>query len=230
MHAWSQCVEDAADLQQAQHLVHELGQRFSVGETAVHVGNDLKFSKLLEGILAQTPAGEISYAVIAEARGQISPTVGPTILDGHRDGARLLRRPPAFLSRGRGVLGYVVVQYRLPGARADIEPSVRAAKIAERVAEAGGEELRVVRKPSAGDVAARNVGAPAAVDFFLLGDFLVELRRSGLLRPASSRLQKDDDQSNQTHCTGLPACHPQFYRAHRLLLAKLPSPRRARRM
>src|SRR5262245_10774537 len=181
MHAWHQRVEDAADLQQAQHLVHELGQVFSVGEPAVHVGNDLKFSQLLERIVPQTFAGEIPYTVIAESRGLLSPPVGPAVLYGHRDGAGFLRGPAAFLSRRRVVFGYVVVQYSLAGARSDIQPSVRAAQPAERVAEAGGKKLRVAREPSVDDVAAGNVGALAAVDFFLLGDFLVEPRWSGLL-------------------------------------------------
>jgi hypothetical protein len=47
-------------------------------------------------------------------------------------------------------------------------------------------------------------------DFFLLGDFLVEPRRSEFLWPANSRLQKDDEQNGQTHSAGLPDSHPRF--------------------
>src|SRR5512145_968202 len=173
MHAWHQRVEATADLQQPQRSLDKPGQVFGVGETAEHVGNDLKFSQLLGRILAQTFAGEISYTVSAEARGLLSPPVGPAILYRHRDRARLLPGPAAFLRRRRLAFGCVVVQYRLRGARADIQPSVRAAQPAERVAEAGGKKLRVVSEPSVDDVAAGPVGAPAAVDFFLLGEFFV---------------------------------------------------------
>ena len=116
-----------------------------------------------------------------------SPLVRPAVLYGHRDRARLGAGPRALFTRRRVAFGCVVVQYGLPGARADIQPSVRAAKPAESVAEPGGKKLRVVREPSIGDVAAGNIGAPPAVDFFLLGDFLVESRLSGFLWPASSQ-------------------------------------------
>ena len=112
-----------------------------------------------------------------------SPLVGPAVLYGHRDRARFAAGPGALFSRCRVACGCVVVQYGLRGARADIQPSVRAAQPAERVAEAGGKKPRVVREPSIGDVAARNIGAPALEDFFLFGDFLVKLRLREFLGP-----------------------------------------------
>src|ERR1043166_2149340 len=181
MHSWRQRVEGAANLQEAQHLVNEPRQVLGIGETAEHVGNDLEFSKLLGRILPQTLAGEIPYAVTTEARGPLSPPVGLAILYRHRDGARLIAGPRALFTRRRVGLGCVVVQYGLPVARSDIQPSVRATQPAERVAEAGRKKLRVVRKPSTSDVTAGNVGAPAPVDFFLLVEFLVQPRFSGFL-------------------------------------------------
>src|ERR1043165_6950250 len=179
MYGGHERVEGPADFEEAQYFSDELGQVFSVGETAVHIGNKLKFSQLLDGILTQTFAGEIAYAVITDTRGLLAPFIGPAILDRERDRARLLRGPAAFLTR-RG-FRCIVVQYRLPRARSDIQPTIRAAQFGERVAEAGGKKLGVLREPSAGDVAARNVGALAAVDVFLLAEFLIEFRWSEFL-------------------------------------------------
>src|SRR3990172_9720304 len=197
MHALHHRVEDTADLQQAQHLVNELGQVLGIGETAEHVGNDLEFSKLLARIVPQALAGEIPYTVGAEARGLLLPLVRPAVLYGYRDRARLAKGPAAIFRRRGVAFGCVVVQYGLPGARADIQPSVRAAQPAERVAEAEGKKFRVVRERSAGDVAAGNASAPAAVDFFLLCDFLLDPRLSGFLWPASSRTKRPKDDDNQ---------------------------------
>jgi len=116
---------------------------------------------------------------ITDTRGLLAPFIGPAILDRERDRARLLRGPAAFLTR-RG-FRCIVVQYRLSRARSDIQPTIRAAQLGERVAEPRGKKLGVLREPSADDVAARNVGALAAVDFFLLAEFLVEFRWSEFL-------------------------------------------------
>src|SRR5215475_303999 len=164
MHAWHQRVEVTADLKQAQHLVNELEQVFGIGETAEHVGNNLEFSKLVGRILPQTLAGEIPHTVITELLGLPLPCVRPAVLDGHRDRARLVAGPSTLFTRCLVPFGRVIVQYGLPGARSDIQPSVRATKPAESVAEPGGKKLRVVREPPADDVAAGHVGAPAAVD------------------------------------------------------------------
>src|SRR3990172_7393883 len=104
MHAWQHRVEGAADLQQAQHPLQEPGQVFAVGETAVYVGDDLEFSKLLARIVPQALAGEILYTVIAEPRGLLSPLVRPAVLYGDRDRARLGAGPVALFSRRRIVL------------------------------------------------------------------------------------------------------------------------------
>ena len=157
-----------------------------IGETAEHVGNDLEFSKLLGRIVAQTLAGEIPYTFITEARGLMSPLVRATILYGHRDRVRLAAGHRALFTRCLIVFARVVVQYGLPGARADIQPPVRAAKPAESIAEPGGKKLRVAREPAVGDVAAGNIGAAAAVDFFLLANFLVDARVEGV--PVSRQL------------------------------------------
>ena len=99
----------------------------------------------------------------------------------------------------------IVVEYGLPLARADIQPSVRAAELAERVAEAGGKNLRVVREPSVRGVAP---GTPSAVDFFLLGEFLVDSWLNGFLWPASSQTKGlQDDQHSQARCRGLPSLY-----------------------
>src|SRR3972149_8379074 len=147
MHAWQHCLDRAAELQQAQHRLQEPGQVFAIGETAVYVGDDPEFSKLLARIVPQALAGEILYTVIAEPRGLLFPLVSPAVLYGDRDRARLGAGPAALFSRRRIVLRRVVVQYGVPLARADIQPSVRVAEPAERVAEARGENLPLARQP-----------------------------------------------------------------------------------
>src|SRR5262245_54493165 len=125
MHTWHQRVELTADLQHAQHLVNELEQVLGIGETAEHVGNDLEFSKLLGRILPQTPAEEIPYTVITELLGLLLPLVRAAVLDGHRDRSRLVAGPRTLFTRCLIVFGRrVVVQYGLPGARADLPPAV----------------------------------------------------------------------------------------------------------
>ena len=207
MHARQHRVEGAADLQQAQHPLQEPGQVFAIGETAVHIGDDLEFSKLLARILPQTFAGEILYAVIAEPRGLLSPLVRPAVFYGDCDRARLGAGPAALFSRRRIVFRCVIVEYGLALARSDIQPTVRAAEAAERVSNAGGKNLRVGRQPSVRNVAAENIRAPSAVDFFLLGELLVDPRLHRFLCPTDSlaeRMQGEDDQHGQACDSALP--------------------------
>jgi len=131
--------------------------------------------------LPQAFAGEITYTVIAEASGLLFPVVPPAVFDGDRDRARLWGGAAALFSRRRGIFGYIVVQDGLPLARSDIEPSVRAAQPAESVAEAGRKKLRVARESPVGGVDPATIGAPAAVDFFLLEKFLLDPRVNGFL-------------------------------------------------
>src|SRR5262249_24439530 len=213
MHALHHRVKDAADFQQAQHLLYEHGQVFGVGEATVNVGNDLEFSKLLARVVPQTLAGEIPYTVIAEARGPLLPLIRPTVLYGHCDCAHLAAGPRALFTRRPVVFGCVVVQYSLPGARSDIQASVRAAQSAERVAEAGAQKFQVVREPSTGDVTAGNIGGAAAVDFFLRCDFLIVAGLSGVLWRGSAqckRLKDDYDENGQARSRGLRFFHGPF--------------------
>src|ERR671922_911552 len=59
VNSWQYCEKSSADLQEAQHLLDESGQIFRVSETAIDVGDDLEFPKLLDRILAETFAREI---------------------------------------------------------------------------------------------------------------------------------------------------------------------------
>src|SRR4029078_2417151 len=152
MYAWHERVEGTADFEEAQYFSDELGQVFSVGETAVHIGNKLKFSQLLDGILTQTFAGEIAYAVITDTRGLFAPFIGPAILDRERDRARLLRGPAAFLTR-RG-FRLLLVQYPLPRARSDIQQTIRAAQLGERFADQGYNKHGVLHALPTHDVSA----------------------------------------------------------------------------
>src|SRR5262249_23488013 len=158
-------------------------------------------------------AGEIPYTVITEARGLLSPLVRATILYGHRDRARLAAGHRALFIRCLIVFARVVVQYGLPGARSDIQPPVRAAKPAESIAEPGGKKLRVAREPAVGDVAPGNIGAAAAVDFFLLANFLVDARLREFLCPGGFQpkpLHDDDDHNGQAAYRSIPSVRRQF--------------------
>src|SRR5581483_2437471 len=188
MHALHERVEDAAGLEQAQRPFDEARQVVGIGEAAEHVRNDLEFSQLLGRVLPQTLAGEIAYAVVAEARCPPMPFVRPAVLDRHRNRAHFAGGPRAHFTRRVG-FGRVVVQNGLAGAGADIQPSVRAAQRTERSAEAG-KHLQIAQERSAGDVAFGDVGAATVKYFLLLGDLLVEARRCGLLRPARAQRER----------------------------------------
>src|SRR5581483_920346 len=205
-------VKGAADLEQAQHLFHKARQIFRIGETAVHVGDELEFAESLGRILAQTFAGEILNPLGAEARRLLLPLVRAPIFDGNRHGARL--RAGAGALRSRRIAGRVVLEDRLPFARADVEPAVRAAEPAERRAKISGENLRVRRQAAVGGV---TPGAAPAIDFFLLGELLVEPRRRKLLgKPGfhAERLRNQDDPQRQARRRAMPRFIFRFDRAH----------------
>jgi hypothetical protein len=208
VHGWQHCVESAPDLQQTQHLLDESGQIFRVSEAAVHISDELEFAELLERILPQALTGEIAQAIVAEARRLLSPLVRPAILDGNRDRVRLGSGPAALFRRCGIVLGCVIVEYGLALARANIQPSVRALEAAERVAKAVGKNLRLVREPSVRDVARLTV---SVIDFFLLGEFLVDPRLLGLLYPGSAkRLHRDDGHECQARRNTIPCLRRRF--------------------
>src|SRR5262245_42588053 len=100
MHILEQCIKSSVDIQDTKRFLQELGQVFSIRKAAIHVSNDLEFSKFLARILAQALAKNIPYTVIAKLRGLLSPFIRTTVLYRHCDGAGFTAGTGA-LSSGR---------------------------------------------------------------------------------------------------------------------------------
>src|SRR5581483_980193 len=148
-------------------------------------------------------AEEIAQALAAETLSLRAPPIRAPVLDrqGHR--ARSGARAHALLR----AIGSVIVQDRLPLARADVEPAVRAAESGERVAESRRQGLGVAREAAVDDVAPGNRGAPAAVDLFLLEKFLVDLGRRNFLGRGGfqpEQLGEDERHTGRAGCSGIP--------------------------